>query len=115
MHLFLTAFAALLATANSYDAAAAIKLAIGIYHSDFANTIIGDCDFGADLKECKKDISCIDKRKKGMFNPYKEPALSLSLSLSLSLYFVCVLTLVLLSLFSLFFYPMFSICFRLSF
>ena len=83
MHLFLTAFAALLATANSYDAAAAIKLAIGIYHSDFANTIIGDCDFGADLKECKKDISCIDKRKKGMFNPYKEPALSLSLSLSI--------------------------------
>ena len=55
---FVTAFAALLATANSYDAAAAIKLAIGIYHSDFANTIIGDCDFGADLKGCNKDISC---------------------------------------------------------
>ena len=52
MHLFLTAFAALLATANSYDAAAAITLAIDIYHSDFAHTIIGDCDFGADLKGC---------------------------------------------------------------
>ena len=72
MHLFLTAFAALLATANSYDAAAAITLAIDIYHSDFAHTIIGDCDFDADLKGCNKVEGCTDKRKAGLFfNPYK--------------------------------------------
>ena len=93
MHLFVTAFAALLATANSYDAAAAITLAIDIYHSDFAHTIIGDCDFGADLKGCNilKDAIRIFRVS------IKEKKVCQSLQRVCSLYFVCVLTLVLLS------------------